>query len=558
MEKIEITMDELNSLPQSALVLLYSQLVQSFNVLIEQNNTISMQNKELLSEVSNLRESVAVLTQQRFGRNTEKSKDMLDNQLSFDESGNIFLNDSEYILDTSEEESKSDEELFNEFLKRKNARKRKQGKREDLLKDLEIVTERHDLTVEELNETFPDGYRQLDDDISFSLKYIPAKFVATEHHTAVYVSSDGSRFARGNTPKKLLAHSIITPELAAAIINAKYVNGMPINRITEEFKRNDVEVSRQTMARWMISISDRYFNPIIKHMHKRLLEADLIHADETPFIVAEDRKIKGSKSSKSYMWVYHTASEYNSPPIFIYDYRDNRRTESVEDYLTGYRGVLMADGYEAYHKLEKESNGEITVAGCWAHCKRKFAEIIKAAPKKTEGTIAYEGNRRIAAIYHVDNMAKGLTSDERLSHRMANVLPLVDSFFDWAKSVDGKIGTKKTSDAITYAINQEKYLRQFLNNGIIPLDNSDAERSIRSFCVGKHSWHVIATKRGAKSSADLYSIAETAKANKVKTYDYFKYVLEKMLENEGNITDEFLESIMPWSEEIPEEVRKKK
>ena len=179
-------MDELNSLPQSALVLLYSQLVQSFNVLLEQNNTISMQNKELLSEVSNLRESVAVLTQQRFGRNTEKSKDMLDNQLSFDESGNIFLNDSEYILDTSEEESKSDEELFNEFLKRKNARKRKQGKREDLLKDLEIVTERHDLTVEELNETFPDGYRQLDDDISFSLKYIPAKFVATEHHTTVY------------------------------------------------------------------------------------------------------------------------------------------------------------------------------------------------------------------------------------------------------------------------------------------------------------------------------------------------------------------------------------
>lgn len=228
---------------------------------------------------------------------------------------------------------------------------------------------------------------------------------------------------------------------------------MPINRITEEFKRNDVEVSRQTMARWMISISDRYFNPIIKHMHKRLLEADLIHADETPFIVAEDRKIKESKSSKSYMWVYHTASEYNSPPIFIYDYRDNRRTESVEDYLTGYRGVLMTDGYEAYHKLEKESNGEITVAGCWAHCKRKFAEIIKAAPKKSEGTIAYEGNRRIAAIYHVDNMAKGLTPDERLKHRAANVKPLVDSFFDWAKSVDGKIGTKKTSDAITYAIN---------------------------------------------------------------------------------------------------------
>ena len=146
---------------------------------------------------------------------------------------------------------------------------------------------------------------------------------------------------------------------------------------------------------------------------------------------------------------------------------------------------------------------------------------------------------------------------KRQMHRETVVKPLVDSFFTWASETVNQVGTKKTQEALRYALNQEPYLREFLIDGRIPLDNSDAERSIRTFCVGKHNWHVVETKRGAKASGILYSMTETAKANGLKVYDYLKYVLEDMLEHEGQITEEYLKTIVPWSASLPERLKVK-
>ena len=181
--------------------------------------------------------------------------------------------------------------------------------------------------------------------------------------------------------------------------------------------------------------------------------------------------------------------------------------------------------------------------------------MVKAAPASAKGSVAWEANSRIAAIYHVDNMTKGEGPEERQVHRETVVKPLVDAFFAWAAETVDKVGTKKTQEALRYALKQEPYLREFLRDGRIPLDNSDAERSIRSFCVGKHNWHVIETKRGAKASGILYSMTETAKANGLKVYDYLKYVLEEMLEHEGQITKEYLKTIVPWSASLPERLK---
>ena len=255
------------------------------------------------------------------------------------------------------------------------------------------------------------------------------------------------------------------------------------------------------------------------------------------------------------MWVYHTADQYGSPPIFIYDYRDNRRTENVENFTSGYHGILMADGYEPYHTVARKSNGDIVVGGCWAHCKRKFADVIKVDRKNSIGTVAFEGNEKIAKIYHIDNKSKNMNPEERVQYRQEKVKPLVDEFFDWAKERVDKVATEATRKALAYAINQEVYLRAFLDHGIIPLDNSDAERSIRAFCVGKHNWHIASASRGAETSGILYSITETAKANGLKPYEYFKYLFDQLLENEGKITPELAKDLMPWSEKLPEKVR---
>jgi transposase IS66 len=136
----------------------------------------------------------------------------------------------------------------------------------------------------------------------------------------------------------------------------------------------------------------------------------------------------------------------------------------------------------------------------------------------------------IDMIYHRDNSFKELSSEERLMNRQKTVAPLVDAYFAWGKQTRNKIwGNQKLTEALNYSFILEPYLRVFLQDALIPLDNNDAERSIRSFCVGKHSWHIIDSVRGASASALLYSIAESAKANQLKPYEYFTYLLKELL-----------------------------
>lgn len=521
-------------------------------ILAEQNKLLTEQNAKLLAQMDSLKESIAILTQHRFGRKTEKTANMIDGQLVFDAEGNILvLNEIEQINDTTPEE-KSEEELLEEF-KRAQARKRKPGKRTHDLRFAKTEDVQYTLSDEELKERFPNGYREMKEDIGYRVEYEPMKLTVICEHIHVYKDNSTGEFVRADHPKHLLAHSVVTPSLISGVINAKYVDAIPVNRFSRDIGWNDVELRPQTMSRWTVNLTEKYLFPVFEHMKRYIFKAKLIHCDETPFIVERN------KNQESWMWVYHTADRCGSPPIFIYDYRPDRKSVNVEEFLEGYAGIIMADGYEPYHKVARESNGTIIVAGCWAHCKRKFANLMKSDKEKhcRAGSIAFEGNSRVDAIYHIDNMAKGMTPEERLKHRQENVAPLVNSFFKWAHLRVDFTGEEKEKEALQYAINQEKYLRVFLTNGIIPLDNNDAERSIRSFCIGKHSWHICATPSGAHTSGVLYSLAETAKVNGLKPYEYFKFLFEQMLENENNVTDEFLTTIMPWSETLPEHIKAK-
>lgn len=361
---------------------------------------------------------------------------------------------------------------------------------------------------------------------------------------------------RADRPERLLQNSILTPALAAALFNAKYINAVPLNRLSEEFRRQDVNISRQTMAGWMIRIAERYLEIVYSAMKKKLLTAKLVHCDETPFKLVGAGKSPGSKS---YMWVYHTYDRYGAPPIFIYEYQPSRKAEFPREFFKDFTGIIMTDGYQVYHRIAEERPDELKVAGCWAHAKRKFAELVKSVGSATAGgTVAGDANLRIAAIYHVDNMKKDASDEERMEHRKNSVTPLVDAYFAWLKTFDLESMDKsgKLYKAINYSLNQEPYLREFLSDPMIPMDNNDAERSIRKFCIGKHNWNIIASPEGARSSGILYSIAETAKANDLKPYEYFKYLLEQILIHLDDAPSDYLEDLMPWSEKIPDFCRK--
>ena len=168
--------------------------------------------------------------------------------------------------------------------------------------------------------------------------------------------------------------------------------------------------------------------------------------------------------------------------------------------------------------------------------------------------MADEAVKRIAAIYHTDHMYKGTSPKEILDNRQQSVKPLVDAYFAWIKGFVNNPGldrSSKLSTALNYSLNQEQYLRTFLDDPEVPLDNNDAERSIKKFCVGKHSWHIIESKNGAKASAMMYSIAETAKANGLNPYEYFQYLMEQLKEYpRNNVPEDKLAELMPWSQTL--------
>lgn len=546
MEKVKtLTGEQLNNVPKDVLITMYMQLSETMNRLTEQN-------AQLLRQVSNLEEKINILTQRQYGRKTEKASEIDDLQLSFDFDADGALNEAEYILESASEEVTEDDTIS----VRKHTKRK--GKRRADLQYLETVIDEHTIPEERLNEVFPRGYDILPHKTYYTVEYIPAKFIEHEHHVFKYAGKGGEGILVADAPEKLLPNCFLTPSLAAGVFCSKYLNAVPLARLAEDFERLDLRISRQSLANWMITVSDRYLTHIYRRMHQEMLKSKLIHCDETPFKLVEQGL---KKNSKAYMWVYHTMDAYGSPPIFLYEYRGGRSADIPREFLKDYTGILVTDGYQVYHKLACERPDELKVAGCWAHCKRKFDDVLKALKASNpRGAVAAEAHKRISAIYHVDNMYKGAPEQERLENRQKSVKPLVDAFFSWVKSIDTAFLDKSGAlyGAIRYAINQEPYLREFLDDPIIPLDNNDAERSIKKFCVGKHSWHIIASKRGAKSSAVLYSIAETSKANGLKPYEYFKYLLQSMLDHLDDNPADYIDDLLPWSDKIPEYCRLKK
>lgn len=443
-------------------------------------------------------------------------------------------------------------------------RKKHAGKREEDLKDLphaEPVIST--LTEEELLEQLGPGYRQLKDEVYQRLEFHPSSFEVKEYHICVYVSADGKKFAKAKRPQAdLFRNSIATPSLLAGILNYKYVNALPVHRLAQDFKRSEVNISSQVMCNWVIKSSEIYFSLVYDWMKDVLLNQTVVQADETTLKVNRDGRKAGSSS---YMWVYITGEHDDSgKKIVLYDYCRTRSTEHLREFLSSYKGILVSDGYQSYHTFSEEQS--LTSAGCWTHCRRRFVNAIKAAKKDLpeealKNSIAYQALARISAIYKLDGSWKERTSEYRMEHRQRILKPLVDEYFDWVKEqikTCNVLPKSETGEGLSYSINQEKYLRAFLDNGDIPIDNSACERAIRPFCVGRKNWNVIDTVEGAQASAIVYSIAETAKANNLKPYQYFEYLLTELPERISRKKDSTfsLDNLMPWSPKLPMSCRK--
>lgn len=536
---VNYTEEQLNSVDKSFLIQLLLQQQEQLNALTKELHT-SNEKMQLLME------QLILGKQNRFGRSSEKMEDT--SQICFCEVDGtiVFFNEAEAVCDLNAAEPDDLE------LKSPKQPKRK-GKKEADLSGLPVRRIDHYLSEEELEAEFGvRGWKQLPDAISRKYHFVPAKVEVEEHHIGVYASKTDEHMVKADHPKALLHGSLVSPSLGAAIINGKYVNAVPIYRLEQEFQRYGLQITRQNMANWCIRLAEEYLSVLYDHLHKVLYSYHVIQADETPVLVNYDGRKAGSKS---WMWVYRSGHLYQDRQIVLYEYQRTRNASHPREFLKGYDGICVTDGYQVYHTLEKELE-ELTIAGCWVHCRRRFDEALKLVPKSYQKeSNAFLLMKQIQAIYREEGKLNDLSSDERLKQRQVVIKPLVDAFFTYLKTIN--VSKKdKFGDAIGYALNQEKYLRVFLTDGDVPIDNNASERAIRGFCIGKKNWQMIDTINGAKSSAIIYSIVETAKANNLKPFDYVQYLLEEIPKHMNDRDCSFLENLLPWSEKLPVEIHK--
>ncbi len=506
----------------------------------------------------NLVEQIRLANQQRFGRHTEKLDDIA-GQLSF-------FNEAEANYDETAKEPTVEEVIDSS---RKVPRKpKKKGQREEDLKDFPQEVILHDIPEQNLNEVYGEGnWKSMPDEIFWQLRFEPAKWIAEKHIVKVYVGTDGAHqdeFLRGDHPETMFRGSIATPSLEAAIINAKYVNSNPLDRISRDFQANGLNLSKQTMSNWTVWTAERYLSPVCDFMRKRQLEAHVNQSDETPVDVIHDGRPAGSKS---YMWVHITGELSLVPPIIVYEYQKTRHSDHPKAYYKDFDGVLVTDGLEQYHKLERDLAG-VKNANCMAHARRHFTNAIKAIgksnPEAVEASVAYKALVRIGAIYDLEGALKELTPEERLKERQASIKPLVEEFFSWLRKIQADrsvLPKSETAKGINYCLNQEEYLKVFLSDGEVPIDNLASERALRTFTIGRKNWMTINTVRGADASAIIYSVTETARANGLNVYYYMKHLLTELTQvvrADGSIDEKELEPLMPWSKDLPAECYKRR
>ena len=536
---VKYTKEQLNSVDKPFLI----------QLLLQQQEQLEAITKELHAsneKMQLLMEQVILGKQNRFGRSSEKMEDT--SQICFREVDGtiIFFNEAEAVCDLNAAEPDALE------LKSPKQPKRK-GKKEADLSGLPVRRIDHYLSEEELEAEFGvRGWKQLPDAISRKYHFVPAKAEVEEHHIGVYASKTDEHMVKADHPKALLHGSLVSPSLGAAIINGKYVNAVPLYRLEQEFQRYGLQITRQNMANWCIRLAEEYLSILYDYLHKELYFYHVIQADETPVLVNHDGRKAGSKS---WMWVYRSGHLYQKRQIVLYEYQQTRNASHPREFLKGYDGICVTDGYQVYHTLEKELE-ELTIAGCWVHCRRRFDEALKLISKSYQKeSNAFLLMKQIQAIYREEGKLKDLSSDERLKQRQAVIKPLVDAFFAYLKTIN--VSKKdKFGDAVGYALNQEKYLRVFLTDGDVPIDNNASERAIRGFCIGKKNWQMIDTIHGAKSSAIIYSIVETAKANNLKPFDYVQHLLEEIPKHMDDKDCSFLEDLLSWSEKLPAGIRK--
>ena len=373
---------------------------------------------------------------------------------------------------------------------------------------------------------------------SEQLDIIPAKIQVIQHVRIKYACTCGQCIKTTPLPGQPIPKSNASPGLLAHIAVSKYQDALPLYRQEKILQRIGVDLPRATLANWMIK-SGQLIQPLINLLQDRLLSYDIVQIDETPVqVLNEPGK---TAQSKSYLWVRRGGSPQQ--PVLLYDYDPGRSGKVPVRLLPGFAGYLQTDGYDGYNAVV--TTNQLIHAGCMAHARRKFDEAIRAQGKTKKKTgLAHRGLSLINKLYRVEKQARLFSPDERYEHRKKHTQPIIDELRTWLDESRHKVPpTGATGKALAYLDHEWQKLIVYLQDGRLEIDNNKTENAIRPFVIGRKNWLFSASVKGVKSSANLYSLIETTKANGLEPYVYLRHVFTQ-LPRAKSVED--VEALLPW------------
>jgi transposase len=500
--------------------------VASLRALLQERDTAI---EERDREIQQLREYVRLLRTQRFGSSSERTH-----------RGQLGLfNEAEQLVDAASDEPEVPSVEVPAHTRAKGGRRR-------LPAWMERVEILHDLPESE--KVCPnDGTAlvEIGRETSEQVEFIPATARVRVHIRPKYgcpCCKTGVRIAP--MPPQPIPKSLASPSLLAFIAVSKYADALPLYRQAGILERIGIDVSRATLAHWMVRVGE-LVQPLVNLMRERLLAHDFVQCDESRFqVLKEPGK---TAESQSYVWVQRGTPDDH--PLVLYEYDPSRSAEVPKRLFEGFQGILQTDGYEGYGALGREPG--IVHVGCWAHARRRFVEALKGAgknrkkgPKRTtKRSHAETGLRFIQTLYAIERSVKEATPDERLRVRQEQSLPVVAELRRW---LDGALETvvprSLSGEALGYLNGQWPKLVRVFDTGHVPLDTNAVENAIRPFAVGRKNWMFADTVRGAEASANLYSLIETAKANDIEPWAYLLHLFNELPKAE---TLEDVEALLP-------------
>ena len=510
--------------------------------------TVDAANKReeaLTQERNNLKEEVDLLRKKLFGTSSEKRVLDIPGQLNF-------FNEAELEQDPALAQMEELEASSSEKTPKKRKARATDAER---FKGIPVEKEYLDLSEKEKNcPVCGTALKQIGEEfVRRELVFIPARLKVREYYSRNYECPQCSQHGipvikKGKDGRPHMLYGMACAGTVAWVMYQKFCNALPYFRQEKDWKQYGASITRKTMANWVIQNSEAFFLPMYEYFQRKLLEREFAMADETPLQVLHEPGRRAQ--TQSYMWLFRSGED-GLPPIILYKYSETRAGENAVDFLSGFKGYLMCDGYSGYNKVPDAKR-----TACWAHIRRYLTDAIPKGKALDYTQPSVQGVMYVNQLFHLEDIikAKHTSFDAIKKARLEKEKPVVEGFLSWLDQ-QNPIRGSRMDKAVTYIQNRRSYLSTYLEDGRCSFSNNLSENAIRPFTVGRKNWLFCDTPNGAQASAIVYTMVEMAKANGVNVYHYLTYLLEKLPDD--RMSDDELELLAPWNETVKAEIERR-